>query len=251
MMLFVYREAARDMQQKTNKLVRTILDPLPPGHIRPTGWLLSQLQIQAEGLTGHLDEFWPDVANSGWIGGTAEAWERGPYWLDGLVPLAFLLNDERLKTKARYWIEYILDHQQDDGWIGPLQDKKYGYEYDPWPVSVALKAMTQYQEATGDTRIIPALVRFFRRLQELLTSLPLKSWAYMRSADLVLSIYWLYERIDEDWLLDLVQIVQQQSYDWIEHFEHFADTERQDAWTHETHVVNISMAMKQPAVWYQ
>ncbi len=239
------------MQQKTNRLMRNTFEPLPSGHIRPAGWLLSQLQIQAEGLTGHLDEFWSDIANSGWIGGTAEAWERGPYWLDGLVPLAFLLDNQHLKTKAQYWIDYILEHQQEDGWLGPLRDQKYGYEYDPWPVSVVLKAMTQYQEATGDPQIIPAFVRFFHRLQELLASRPLTSWARMRSADLVVSIYWLYERRDEDWLLELVQTIQQQSYDWIEHFEHFAYPERQDTWKHETHVVNTSMAIKQPAVWYR
>ena len=61
----------------------------------PAGWLRDQLQIQADGLTGHLDEFWPDVARSQWIGGDAEGWERGPYWLDGLVPLAVLLDDAR------------------------------------------------------------------------------------------------------------------------------------------------------------
>lgn len=239
------------MRQNRKKLVRATFDPLPPGHIRPAGWLLRQLQIQAEGLTGHLDEFWPDIANSGWIGGTADAWERGPYWLDGLVPLAFLLDNQRLKAKAHYWITYILDHQREDGWIGPLQENKDGYEHDPWPVSVVLKAMTQYQEATGDSRIIPALIRFFHRLQELLALQPLKSWARMRSADLVLSLYWLYERREEDWLLALIQTVQQQSYDWIEHFEHFLYTERQDTWEHENHGVNTSMALKQPAVWYR
>jgi hypothetical protein len=34
---------------------------LPLGATRPKGWLLKQLRIQANGLTGHLDEFWPDV----------------------------------------------------------------------------------------------------------------------------------------------------------------------------------------------
>ncbi len=39
---------------------------------------------QAAGLTGHLDEFWNDVGpNSGWLGGTGESWERGPYYLEG------------------------------------------------------------------------------------------------------------------------------------------------------------------------
>ena len=53
---------------------------LPLTSVKPTGWLLRQLRIQANGLSGHLDEFWPDVGpNSGWLGGTGESWERGPY----------------------------------------------------------------------------------------------------------------------------------------------------------------------------
>ena len=48
----------------------TRLGLLPLGAIRPRGWLQRQLRIQADGLTGHLDEFWPAV-------GTGESWERG------------------------------------------------------------------------------------------------------------------------------------------------------------------------------
>src|SRR4051812_24694791 len=75
---------------------------LPLGAIKPHGWLRRQLETQARGLTGHLDEFWPDVgANSGWLGGTGESWERGPYYLDGLLPLAYLLDDRVLIDKAQ------------------------------------------------------------------------------------------------------------------------------------------------------
>ena len=63
---------------------------------------MQQLQIQADGLSGHLDETWTDVGpNSGWLGGTGESWERGPYFLDGLIPLAYLLNNNELKNKAQ------------------------------------------------------------------------------------------------------------------------------------------------------
>jgi len=91
--------------------------PLPFRPIRPLGWLAGQLRLQADGLSGHLDEFWPDVRDSRWFGGTAEGWERAPYWLDGLIPLAFLLDDTTLKAKAAWYIEHILDHQQADGWL--------------------------------------------------------------------------------------------------------------------------------------
>jgi hypothetical protein len=89
---------------------------LPLGQITPRGWLQAQLRLQADRLTGHLDEFWPRVKESPGIGGDCEGWERGPYWPDGLIPLAFLLDDEQLETKAQRWIDYILAHQHADGW---------------------------------------------------------------------------------------------------------------------------------------
>jgi DUF1680 family protein len=232
-------------------LVERALQPLPLGSVRPAGWLLNQLRLQAGGLSGHLDEFWPDIANSGWIGGQAEGWERGPYWLDGVVPLAFLLDDERLKEKVHRWMDYILTHQHADGWLGPALDSKYGYEYDPWPVYIVLKALTQYYEATGDQRVIPAIERFLRRLQAQIAEHPLRSWARMRWPDLVLTIQWLYERTGETWLLDLAQQIHSQGFDWPALFAAFPFKERQSRWQHECHVANCAMALKQPGVWYR
>ena len=68
--------------------------PLTTKEFRPQGWLKRQLEIQAEGLSGHLDLIWPDIRDSKWIGGDKEGWERVPYWLDGFIPLAYLLEDE-------------------------------------------------------------------------------------------------------------------------------------------------------------
>ena len=135
-------------------LLSPVLVPLPLGTIRPRGWLRNQLQIQANGLSGHLDEFWPDVRDSGWIGGDSDGWERGPYWLDGLVPLAFLLGDARLEAKARHWMEYILSHQREDGWLGPIKAKRSGNWYgrlDPW--RLVFRKRSPITENTGDPAI--------------------------------------------------------------------------------------------------
>jgi len=47
---------------------------LPLRAVEPLGWLREQLQIQASGLSGHLEEVWKDVGpGSGWLGGKAKA----------------------------------------------------------------------------------------------------------------------------------------------------------------------------------
>lgn len=108
----------------------------PPrlGSVAPTGWLRNQLVIQANSLSGHLDHFWLDVNDSVWIGGTHDhsgaGHERGPYWLNGVVPLSAQLNasgdatkpgglESDLNAQVTKWIYYILDHQTAAGWLGP------------------------------------------------------------------------------------------------------------------------------------
>ena len=66
-----------------------IFTPFTTNEIKPHGWLLDQLKIQANSLSGNLDKMWPDVKDSSWIGGTKDGWERVPYWLDGFIPLAY------------------------------------------------------------------------------------------------------------------------------------------------------------------
>ena len=91
--------------------------------IKPQGWLYQQLKIQADGLCGNLDKIWPDIRDSAWIGGSREGWERVPYWLDGFIPLAWLLDNEDMKQRAKYYIRSILSRQQADGWICPCKKK--------------------------------------------------------------------------------------------------------------------------------
>jgi hypothetical protein len=192
---------------------------LPPGAVRPTGWLRNQLQIQANGLGGHLDETWADVgSNSGWLGGTGESWERGPYFLDGLLPLAYLLDDARLKAKAQRFIEWTLMNQAPNGMIGPTTNDDW------WPRMVMLKALAQYQEATGDPRVIPVLSRYFSYQLQTLPTRPLRDWGKFRWQDNALVVIWPYNRTGDPKLLDLARLLHKQGYDWQAQFADFKYT---------------------------
>lgn len=221
--------------------------PFPLGAVQPRGWLLDQLRIQANGLSGHLDEFWPDVGpNSGWLGGAGESWERGPYYMDGLLPLAYLTEDPKLIAKARRWMDWTLDHQQPDGWLGPVKNTDW------WPNYVMIKALIQFQEATGDARVIPALEKYFAYQAKHLDERPLKEWAIYRWEDEVLSIIWLYNHNGYKSLLDLARKLHQQGYDWQAQFANFSypgKVSKEQA-NLKTHGVNNAMALKAAAVWW-
>lgn len=95
---------------------------MPIGAIKPQGWVQDQLKLQAAGLAGNIYDFYPVVNQSVWLGGNAEYSqlnEGAPYWYNGIVPLAYVLDDDRLKVQANQFLDYVLDHQQDDGWLGP------------------------------------------------------------------------------------------------------------------------------------
>eukprot|EP01046_Picozoa_sp_COSAG06_P037562 COSAG06_NODE_4253_length_4428_cov_56.290829_1_plen_474_part_00 len=91
----------RPRQVHSDGLAVASFTPLPVGSITPDGWLLEQLKLQAEGLSGHLAMFWPPVAESVWAGGNATEHipgQFGAYWLNGLTPLAFQLQSAGIDT---------------------------------------------------------------------------------------------------------------------------------------------------------
>ncbi|WP_258168117.1 beta-L-arabinofuranosidase domain-containing protein [Paenibacillus sp. AR247] len=181
------------------KFVKTAFEQLPLGAVKPSGWLKDQLMIQAKGLTGHLEEHWADVGpENGWIGGSGESWERGPYYLDGLLPLAYLLEDERLIAKANRWVEWSLASQQDDGHFGPKRietvNREVDKKHDWWHYMIMLKVMMQHEEATKDERIVPFLTKFFGYVRSTIEENPLQGWAKTRGAEMLLCLVWLYKR---------------------------------------------------------
>lgn len=234
--------------------------PLPLGAIKPRGWLRRQLQIQAAGLTGSIDEFWKDLdTNSGWLGGTGEDWERGPYYMDGLVPLAYLLDDPKLKAKANKWVGWTLDNQRPDGSIGPVKNDAW------WSRMIMLKVLTQYYEATGDKRVVPLMHKYMLHHLANAKAKPLTEWAKYRWGDEVMSAIWLYNRTGDEKLLELARMMHAQGYDWRGQFEDFKFTTKTNKEmlglkpdmsntteaSLQVHGVNNAMAMKTEAVWSQ
>ena len=210
-----------------------------------------------QGLGGHLDETWADVgSNSGWLGGTGESWERGPYFLDGLIPLAYLLDDQRLKAKAQKYIDWTLNHQSPDGMIGPTSNNDW------WPRMVMLKALAQYQESTGDARVMPLLTRYFSYQLVELPNRPLRDWGKFRWQDNALIALWLYNRTGDPKLIELVRLLHSQGYDWQAQYADFRYTTPMTAakikldqgqgladLALSTHGVNNGQALKAAPVW--
>jgi hypothetical protein len=236
-------------------LLKNAYIKLPLGAVKPMGWLKSQLEDQAAGLTGNIDNFWPDLVNSSWRGGDGEAWERGPYYLDGLVPLAYILNNDTLINKVKRWIEPILASSSDSGWYGPAKNR------DRWPLAVANKVLMQYYEGSGDKRALNVLMKYFRYLHDSPPDWPDKDWRGVRAMENAVTGYWLYRQTGEPWILETIKSIENNSSDWTSYYEKFpwdsaavADKKIPLNWGPDgltAHVVNNAMAIKYPGLWYQ
>ena len=237
---------------KNMKIERLSLQSFTLKEITPLGWLQQQLRTQADGLSGHLDTFWPDIKDSAWVGGKAEGWERMPYWLDGAVPLAWLVKDRPLMERINGYLDYIITHQGKDGWLGPRVEEKKEAE-DLWSQALALKMLIVYHDATGDERVPGAVDRALRMLDRHIDNCPLSKWGQFRWFEFLIAIWWQYERTAEPWLLDLAVKLHAQGFNWQEFFNRWPlkDPTAKGRWNFAGHVVNNAMAIKAGALWWR
>ncbi|KAJ6627782.1 hypothetical protein B0H10DRAFT_1991863 [Mycena sp. CBHHK59/15] len=197
-------------------LLPPLYQKVATGAVKPLGWALNQGRVQADGLAGHLRDFDSYVNGSIWVEGGSieysEMHEAAPYWL----------------ASTRF-LDWTLDHQGDDGWIGP--EPFVANATIPrlvWPRYLALMGLIQYAEAdpTQTTRILDAMHKFmslvntvWKNNQQGDSSLGFQfDYQYVRWEELVYSLQWLVDtdpRDKEDELIETMQLVRNSGFSWV------------------------------------
>ncbi len=221
---------------------------LPVGAIEPKGWVRRQLELQRDGFHGHLTEISQFLKkdDNAWLSPTGEGdhgWEEPPYWLKGFSNCGYILRDERMMAESKIWIEAALASQKEDGWFGPDKGRKGAAtdlegRADLWPNMIMLFCLQDYYEFTGDKRVIELMTRYMKYL----TTVPDEQflvgyWPRMRGGDLLYSVYWLYNRTGEAFLLPLAGKVHRRTAEWQDDVINW-------------HNVNMSQGFGEPATFY-
>ncbi len=221
---------------------------LPVGSVRAEGWIGRYLELQRDGLTGHLGEIsrWLDKKDNAWLtAGGKHGWEEVPYWLKGYGNLGYLLNDEKIIAEAKIWIEAILTSQRADGFFGPGNpDAEKGM--DLWPNMIALfiiQSYYEYNHMQGDKaeqkRCLDFMTKYFRFIEKYPDEKFLETyWEHLRGGDLLLSCFWLYNRTGDKFLLDVAGKIHRNTANW--------GQQTLPNW----HNVNIAQGLREPATWW-
>lgn len=212
------------------------LQLLPVGAVKPRGWLETSMRISGQGITGHLheyrcDSFWRAWDDRAYRGGKQlskngnlahEVWwpyEQQAYWADGLVQQAYILGDPKLKKLADEFVSKALAGQTSDGYIGgwPQYPYKNTDDGDIYTQGHLMRALISYYNATGDSRIIPALQRALRHIYadckpipDQQGHLPPAWWAgsakWPIASQIIYASLWVYAKTGDEQVLDLANL---------------------------------------------
>jgi len=150
-----------------------------PGAVKPTGWLRDWAETVKRGYTARMEEvddefrrawredFRPRGKKLHWSQGTWSC-EGGAYWFDGLVKLAYQLDDDTLKALAKRRLDPLLDNMTDHPigfcwWLDRREPSHFQEVYDSsdwmvnWVSGALARPLSAWYAATGDVRAKRAL----------------------------------------------------------------------------------------------
>ena len=217
---------------------------LPIGSIVPRGWLRHQLELEAQGMTGHLEELshWCKFEGNAWAdpnGRGENGWEELPYWLKGYGDLGYVLQDPTIIQHARRWIDAVLASQEADGYFGPRANKTgLNGEPDLWPHMVMCNVLQSYYDYSGDGRVLTFLTNYYHWIgTQADSTFSNGRWPHVRAGDAIETAYWLYNRTGDPRLLEIAKTIH----------DHMA---RWDRGIIDEHNVNIAQGFREPAIYY-
>ncbi|HWD41719.1 MAG TPA: beta-L-arabinofuranosidase domain-containing protein [Fimbriimonas sp.] len=222
----------------------TPLVKLPITAFDPSGWLRKSLELQRDGLTGHLGEIsvWLTKKNNAWLNKDGKGdygWEEVPYWLRGYSRIAYVLRDPKMLDETKFWIEGTLGSQRENGDFGPIHNHSKGFR-DLWAQMLMLQVLQSWYEYSGDERILPFMTRYFKWELMIPDDHFLKDyWENSRGGDNLASVYWLYNRTGDSFLLELATKIDRNTADW-----------RQLGDLPNYHNVNIAECFREPGTYY-
>ncbi|MEO8427025.1 MAG: beta-L-arabinofuranosidase domain-containing protein [Verrucomicrobiota bacterium] len=161
------------------------------------------------------------------------------YWLKGYGDLGYVLQDQKIIREARKWIDAVLASQEPDGWFGPRSLKtSLDGKPDLWPHMVMLNVLQSFHEFSDDGRVIPFMVKYHKWLNEQPgENFANGYWPKIRFGDNIETAYWLYNRTNETFLLELAKRIHDHMANW---------TSDVTNW----HNVNIAQGFREPGVFY-
>ncbi|KAH8104066.1 hypothetical protein BXZ70DRAFT_888675 [Cristinia sonorae] len=197
---------------------------LPLGAVKPAGWLHDQasyLVVQVNGLAGHEHDFYHYVSQSDWIGGDSyysNLEEAGSYWFNGMVPTGVLLNDSTIKAQTQQFLDYVLDHQDSTGWLGPeVNTTKPRFLWGRYPFLFGAIQMVE-ADPSLTSRVVPALHRFVSLANSMLhQGQGLEDWTKTRWEDFVIVLQWMHDFHpdgQEDILIDTMKMLKWTGDPW-------------------------------------
>ncbi|MDD3468707.1 MAG: glycoside hydrolase family 127 protein [Thermoguttaceae bacterium] len=155
-----------------------VFEPLPAGAVKPSGWLRDWALAAKNGYTAVMDDVDPEFTRAwtadfsptcpvGDWGHGSWSYEGGGYWFDGLVRLAYQLEDKELLAMVSRRLAPVLEHATPEGighfyWLNrknesDLSSVRPDYGWGLWASGLYGRAMITYYGASGDERALRAM----------------------------------------------------------------------------------------------